>query len=279
MRVAIATSDEQKEWYGDIELLIESLKQDGVASESVIWDKSGIDWASYNVVLIDSTWNYTEKPQAFLKWCESVSVTSKLVNSLEIIKLSSSKRYLVTLGSAGLNIPITDILETHDTVSNRILSTYGDKVVIKPLVGASGVDTFLYDNIQSAVQISEVNNLLAKEAVIIQSYVHEIETLGEFGAVFIGGQLSHCVLKKPAANDFRVQYQYGGITTLVDAPKYTQELYEQVVSALNVNPLYMRLDFIPTNNPTIMEVEMVEPNKYLSLYPKSAELLAKAITG
>ena len=74
-----------------------------------------------------------------------------------------------------------------------------------------------------------------------------------------------------------MQYQYGGTTALIEPPIYTQDLYDQIVDALGISPLYMRLDFIPTDSPTIMEVEMVEPNKYFSLYPKSAELLAKAL--
>lgn len=81
----------------------------------------------------------------------------------------------------------------------------------------------------------------------------------------------------PNGDDFRVQHQYGGVTSLVDAPSCTQDLYKRAVSTLNIEPAYMRLDFIPAETPVVMEVEMAEPNKYFSLHPPGAELLAAAI--
>lgn len=277
MKIALVTSDEEKDWYEDIELVIKSLRINGAQAEQVIWDMPNIDWASYDIVCIDSTWNYTEKLEEFLRWCDKISTTSKLVNSSNIVKLSSNKRYLLTLADAGITIPPSHILTAATPIPNELASKFTGKVIVKPVVGANGVGACLFDNFALMLQSPTFTNMLAEQDMIVQTYIPDIETSGELGAIFISGELSHCVIKMPSGDDFRVQYQYGGVTTLVEAPDYAQDLYEQIISILAISPTYMRLDFIPAETPIVMEVEMVEPNKYFSLYPHGAELLARAL--
>lgn len=154
---------------------------------------------------------------------------------------------------------------------------FRNRVVIKPVIGADGVGTYLFANIQAIINSSTTAHLKSGNAWLLQDYVPEIKTLGEIGAIYIGGKLSHCVLKKPAGKDFRVQHQYGGTAELTEAPHYVDALYHDVVSALDISPTYMRLDFIPTTTPMIMEVEMVEPHKYFALCPEGAIKLAQCL--
>ncbi|HET9174025.1 MAG TPA: hypothetical protein VFN56_01945 [Candidatus Saccharimonadales bacterium] len=277
MNIAIATSAEPKDRYKDIQLLIAALEEMGATGEKVIWDRPEVNWAAYDAVLIDSTWDYTEKPDTFLKWCQEASNKSLLVNPLEIIRHNYKKEYLLTLAQAGLNVPHTSIIKATSSIEPHTLPKNASKIVVKPVIGAGGSDTLLFDNLQDALGSSVFMDMLKTRNVLMQTYVPEIETLGEVGAVFIADRLSHCVLKKPGDDDFRVQYQYGGTTTLIEPPDNIQNLYQQVTAVLRVRPTYMRLDFVPTTIPTIMEVEMVEPDKYFSIFPKAAKMLASAL--
>lgn len=277
MHIALATSGESKEWYEDIDLLVKALANIGVTADLVIWDNKNIVWSKYDRVFIDSTWDYTKKYDEFLNWCDTRSLEGKLINETSIVRLSSNKRYLLDLQDAGLRVPMTQIVHSLEAIDKSLVDTFSGKVVLKPLIGADGVDTSIFDSAVEMINSPIFTELHHAQAVIVQSYIPEIKTLGEYGAIFINGSLSHCVLKRPSTNDFRVQHQYGGITTIVSAPSYTQELYNRTVDALGVQPIYTRLDFIPTAEPEIMEVEMIEPNKYLSLCPSSADRLAEAL--
>jgi len=279
MRIAVVTSAEYEYDYTDIEIIVRAIEHKGHIAETVLWDAPDVDWANFDTIFIDSTWDYTEKYDAFLAWCRHVSTISNLVNSLEIIELSSNKRYLLTLAAAGLRLPQTDILAQSAPVDEAVLARYQGKIVIKPLVGSSGVGTVLFDNREALINADGFKVLHAKGDLLVQEYMPEIKTLGEVSAIFIAGQLSHCVLKKSAPGEFRVQCHYGGVTTLTTPPAYVEKLYRQVASALGVNSTYMRLDFIPADEPIVMEVEMVEPDKFYTLYPEGADILADALVG
>jgi len=45
---------------------------------------------------------------------------------------------------------------------------------------------------------------------LIQQFIPEIQSDGEISLVYIDGQFSHAVLKRPRAGDFRVQQEHGG---------------------------------------------------------------------
>ena len=55
-----------------------------------------------------------------------------------------------------------------------------------------------------------LDEVLTDTGALIQEFVDEIETDGEWSLVFFDGAFSHAVIKRPTAGDFRVQEDFGG---------------------------------------------------------------------
>jgi hypothetical protein len=96
--------------------------------------------------------------------------------------------------------------------------------------------------------------------------------------VFLGGEYSHAVLKRPAGGDFRVQEHLGGNSAPAVAD---QTLIDQGLSALAAagQPLlYARVDGVAREGQLLLtELEIIEPSLFLSLAPGAGQRFAKAI--
>ena len=86
--------------------------------------------------------------------------------------------------------------------------------------------------------------------------------------------------KTPAAGDFRVQEQHGGVI-VPHAPAPAE--FDAAAAALDLVPggagtlLYARIDLIgPATAPLIMELELIEPELFLPHAPGSAAAMARA---
>ncbi len=55
---------------------------------------------------------------------------------------------------------------------------------------------------------------LPEDVYLVQPFQPEIQTEGEWSLIFIDGEYSHAVLKRPAAGDYRVQNDFGGSAEL-----------------------------------------------------------------
>ena len=122
---------------------------------------------------------------------------------------------------------------------------------------------------------------LATRDTIVQPYLPEI-TDGEWSFIFFDGVLSHAVRKRPVAGDFRVQPQYGGVTTK-ETPR--PELVEQAAAILAAvpeevehPPLYARVDACEVDGELLlMELEIIEPQLFFRCDPESADRFADAV--
>jgi hypothetical protein len=108
--------------------------------------------------------------------------------------------------------------------------------------------------------------------------LEEVERVGEFSLVFIDGEFSHAVLKRPGPGDFRVQRKWGGDDVPVEVPLGILQDAERVVAALSIPWLYARVDgVLRMGHLLLMEVELIEPTLFLSALPPAAERFADAI--
>jgi glutathione synthase/RimK-type ligase-like ATP-grasp enzyme len=113
---------------------------------------------------------------------------------------------------------------------------------------------------------------------MVQPFVDEIRTRGEWSLVVIDGVLTHAVLKRPAADDFRVQRSYGGTSARSEPPREVATAGSRVLAALPRPPLYARVDGIETDAGfLVMEVEVHEPGLFFDMAPAAAEAFAEAI--
>ena len=93
MRIALATAIAAFALDDDMPPLREALQHRGHQTEPVAWDDPTVAWSRFDLVLLRSTWNYTERPADFLRWCDSVATETRLLNPPELVRWNIDKHY------------------------------------------------------------------------------------------------------------------------------------------------------------------------------------------
>ncbi|HEY8135064.1 MAG TPA: hypothetical protein VIF08_03420 [Candidatus Limnocylindrales bacterium] len=279
-RIALATCAALPDLDPDEQLLLEPLRALGVDVQPAVWDDEAVDWASFDLVVIRSTWDYTARRDEFLAWAESVP---RLVNPARVLRWNTDKHYLQDLASAGVPVVPTDWLESGNAV---ILPATG-RHVLKPSVGAGSVDAALFDLAvaeQAGLARAHAERLVAAgQTVMVQPYLELIERHGETALIFYGGQFSHAAAK--GAMLVSQTEMVAGLykAELIKPRDATAAEIEIARAALSAAPIaaeelaYARVDFIPAadGSPLVIELELTEPSLFLGQAPGSAERLAR----
>jgi glutathione synthase/RimK-type ligase-like ATP-grasp enzyme len=262
--------------------LIPALAKQNLVYEEVIWDNPHVEWNQYSAIIVRATWDYIDKHSEFIQTMKQVSSRGiPFYNNFETIKWNSTKSYLSELAQKGiLTFPtLTVSRKTTADIIPLISQTFGDiDLVIKPAISGGAHRTFK-TRIDSIQELYE-NHYALEEHVLIQPYMPEVSTEGEWSLMFFNGEFSHAVLSTPKAGDFRVQRMHGGTVQLVtpDATmiKQAQKVLEAVPHGI---PLYARIDFIRRGTCYyLMEIELIEPALFMKFDPLAANRFAAAIS-
>jgi glutathione synthase/RimK-type ligase-like ATP-grasp enzyme len=283
-RVALATSipltpsDQQ---------LLAPLHALGLIAEPATWSDPAIDWTRYAAVVIRSCWDYHHRINEFLYWIGRLETARvPVINSAGTVRWNASKTYLLALGARGVPIPPTTVVKrgaADGEAASAIAALAATDVVIKPAVSATAYETWRATVPLQPVDTARLRALAARGDVIVQSFVEEIATSGELSLVFFDGVYSHAVRKLPRQGDFRVQADHGGLLEITDAPAEIIRQAEAIVRHAPSVPTYARVGGIVIGDVfTLMELELIEPEFYLSqtgtAAPRFAAAIANAIT-
>lgn len=278
-RIALATCAALPDLDPDEQLLLEPLRALGVDAQPAVWDDATIDWAAFDLVVIRSTWDYTERRDAFITWARSVP---RLANPAEIVEWNTDKHYLAELATAGVPIVPTTWLSA-EPITLPASGTH----VVKPAIGAGSVDAARYsmhDEHEARHAHEHVERLLsAGQTVLVQPYLDLIEERGEAALIYFGGVFSHAVTKGAmlAADRALVEGLYKEETITPRMPSAAElEIARAALAAapISVEQLaYARVDLVPAadGSPLVIELELTEPSLFLSQAPGSAERLAR----
>ncbi len=102
MRIALATYELPTVRDDDLDFLIPALKRRGAEVETPAWTDAKADWASFDLVMVSSTWDYFRRLDEFRAWLRKTAKATLLRNDLETIAWSLDKRYLTELEAAGV---------------------------------------------------------------------------------------------------------------------------------------------------------------------------------
>ena len=284
-RVALATSARYPDLPGEERLVIPALAECGAVGEPVVWDADDAAWATFDAVVIRSCWDYHLKLDAFLAWLERVArLGVPVLNSPRLIRWNSDKRYLVELAGRGVTIVPTQVIQrgTEDPAAALLqaldrLTT--EEAVVKPAVSASAHGTWRTSRARAAADASAFKALVAAGDVLVQPFVPVVGQAGEWSVVCLGGTPSHTVLKRPAPGDWRVQGELGGTAQRLAMPEGALQEAQQVLTAAEARgATYARVDgCVIGGRFVLMELELIEPQLYLSLEPDAAARFARAI--
>ena len=261
------------ELFEEDELLLRGFQAQGFHARPVVWNDPAVDWNRFDVALIRSTWDYLDEQERFLEVLSQIEASScRLFNPLSAVRWNIDKNYLFDLEKWGISV-IPTILASEanaGTVQRLFGDRLGQTVILKPTIGlgASHSQRVPLDELEAALM--ELRASQPQREYLVQPFVETILSEGEWSFIYFNHQLSHVLLKKPAANDYRVQGIYGG--TVQPAAPAPDDLLraESVMAALPFDLLYARLDFLRVNGTlSVIEIELIEPIFSFGLVPES----------
>jgi glutathione synthase/RimK-type ligase-like ATP-grasp enzyme len=242
------------------------------------WNDPAAAFTGFDAVVLRSNWDYHLDPAGFLHWLDRRERDgARVFNPPALVRWNLTKGYLLELAGAGVPTVPTAIVARPGRAELLALmeARRWDRIVMKPLIGASAHDTRL-------ITADTLDAALAPGAggrpAVVQPFVEAIRTAGEWSLIFIDGQETHAVLKRPAAGDFRVQPRLGGTARAGTPPGPVRAAARAALRALPAAPLYARVDGVETGEGfLIMEVEVNEPGLFFPYAPAAAERFAEAL--
>jgi glutathione synthase/RimK-type ligase-like ATP-grasp enzyme len=265
----------------DDRLVADLLGERGIEVSAAVWDAPQIDWSSFDGVVIRSTWDYHLKPQRYADWLrELVRMNCRVWNPPPAVLENMDKRYLLGLAEQGIEVvPTLFQAACRNLVLAEVLDRYQwNEVVIKPAVSASAWGAWRTSRTCAQRDQAEFARQIRDRDLLIQPYMHEITSHGEWSLVFFAGRYSHAVLKKPADGDFRVQRHLGGSTIPTEPDRHVIERAMSVLATVEHPLLYARVDGIERQGRfVLMELEINEPFLFLGYSEKAAIRFADAI--
>jgi glutathione synthase/RimK-type ligase-like ATP-grasp enzyme len=254
----------------------------GVAVQTHPWRATDVDWSQFDLVIVRSTWDYHDHVAGFFEALERIEASdTRLANPREVMHWNRRKTYLAELEAAG--VPIVDTVFGSNIDEQKIdaLARQFDGVpwIIKPDISASAEGVIRLSGAPTDEQREAMRQTFADRGYLAQPFVEDVVTSGEYSVFYFDAQYSHCILKTPKTDDFRVQEEHGGHIRAVAPPEELMQAAEHVRTALPGRCLYERLDFVRAADGTyrIMEVELIEPSLYLRTQPAAATHFADAV--
>jgi len=282
--VALATSSKVPDLTDDDRLLVDALEARGVSAVPAIWDDSRGEWARYSAVVIRSCWDYHLKHNAFLAWLDGLDEAKVLVlNPPELVRWNSEKSYLRELAGAGIAAVPTRWVERNEVVSLAALrrETGWSELVVKPAISASAHETWRSSSDSPRDDDERLAEMVSRGRVLVQPYLDVVAADGEWSLLFYGGVYSHGVLKRPSANDFRVQHEHGGTSEVADpSPSVIAAAAWALLAAEEGRgaALYARIDGCVIDGEfVVMELELIEPDLFLRSHVAAPDMLADAL--
>jgi glutathione synthase/RimK-type ligase-like ATP-grasp enzyme len=275
----------------DEQPLIECLATLDVRACAAVWDDPSVAWHEYDGVVVRSCWDYHLRHDDFFRWVDRVTGAGVPIwNSPAILRWNSRKTYLHDLTIGGVRTVPTLWLLANDprarTVSLATILTHTgwEHAVVKPIVSASAHETWrvTMDDARAtaAAHDARLRALIARPGVMVQPFVPEVESDGEWSLQFFGGVFSHAVRKRAAPGDFRVQREFGGTHERVTPPPNVISQAERALRAAPGDSVYARVDGVLLGGELVVtELELLEPSLFLDADPAAPMRFAQAIAG
>ena len=272
------------------------MAQGGVTAEVACWDDAGVDWSRYDAALLRSTWDYVDRIDEFLAWCERCARRTRLLNPPDVVRWNTDKHYLAHLAQAGVPVVPTRFVEPGADAEAEIPAflaggsgscTVGGapafaEFVIKPAIGAGSRDAARYARGEAGTALQHVERLLgAGRSVMLQPYLARVDAQGETAVLYLGGGFSHAIRKGPLLR--RGAGLVEGLFAPEDIRAREAESAELAVAAAAFAaipfeaPAYARIDLIrdDANAPVVLELELTEPSLFLAHAPGAAARLTR----
>ncbi|WP_437224464.1 ATP-grasp domain-containing protein [Planctomicrobium sp. SH661] len=279
--VAFVTYQDSPDIASDDRLVADVLRNRGVGVVAAAWDDPAVDWSRFSRVVIRSPWNYhfhADRYSAWLRHCDETGVP--LWNPPRVVLSNINKTYLLDLAQQGVEIAPLELVPagSRKRLSSILEERGWDEVVVKPVVSAGAHQTWRTSSAKAKRDELRFQDQCRQEATLVQPFLDEILSQGEWSFLFFGGEFSHAVIKRPAAGDFRVQHQHGGEYELMTPSADLIQQAKAIVSKVDGALLYARVDGVVRDGRFLLiELEINEPFLFLGASKDAPEKFADAI--
>lgn len=281
-------------------LVVDALNRAGVEARRVAWCDKSVTWEATSGALFRTTWDYFDRWEEFSDWLRSTSRVTELHNSAELVHWNLDKHYLHDLQQIGVNVVPTAFVARQEAARlHEVAAERGwKKVVIKPAVAGAARDTYVVDFSGGAASLypepsQGLNSeglwltLVDKQDMLVQPFLQDVTSRGEVSVVWLDGRVTHAVMKRAKAGDFRVQDDHGGTVQRIEATPELERTACDIMQCVLAfceargweSPLYARVDLMRGDEGQLLlsELEMVEPELWFRFCPEAADVLAQAV--
>jgi hypothetical protein len=280
MRVAFATYAALKELTPSDQLAADELARRGVIVMGVPWN-TACEWRQFDAVVIRATWDYYTRAREYLAWLEAIQEQGiPLWNPAPLARWNMNKGYLRDLERASVwTVPTEWVSPRAEVTLNQIVGARGwTDVVVKPVVSASANQTWRIPGEVTAEDEQRLRTILRSGEAMVQPFIESIDDEGEWSFIYLGGEFSHAVLKRPAPGDFRVQAAYGGTAISFDPQNGWLDQVRSILNTVSWPWLYARVDgCIVDGRFMLVELEMLEPDLFLNLNAAAPARFAESL--
>jgi O-ureido-D-serine cyclo-ligase len=271
----------------DMAPLLAAFAAAGAHAEIAEWDDASVEWSRFDVALLRSTWDYTERLGEFLAWVTRAAAATLLLNPAPVVRWNSDKHYLLELERAGVPVVPSSFAEAGAdpgaVLEGFLARNSCAELVVKPAVGAGSRATRRHARTATAAARAHIAQLLeARRSVLLQPYLASVDRDGETALIYIAGRFSHAIRKgallPPAAAATQALFAPEDIRPRTAQPD-ERLLAERALAALPSGPLlYARVDLIrdELGSPCLLELELAEPSLFLEQAADAAQHLVSA---
>jgi O-ureido-D-serine cyclo-ligase len=288
--VALVTAREARGLDEDLPPLEAAMYAAGFETRVVEWDDPDAKWSSFDLALLRSAWDYTDRLREFLAWVDSTAAATRLLNPPPVVRWNTDKHYLAELTQAGAPVVSSAFIEPGENAEsalNAFLARHDSaEFVVKPSVGAGSRDTQRHVRTEVAAAVAHARRLLdADRSVLLQPYLESVDTEGETALMFFAGDFSHAIRKGPLLPRGSTASPAIGLFAPEKITSRTPRADElrvagQVLAALPFDaPLYARVDLIRDSSgaAVLLELELTEPSLFFAHSAGSAERFTAAV--
>jgi len=280
LNVVFATCEQQPLIAPDDQVLASVLAARGVNVTPIPWTE--IDpYAIHDAppVVLRSIWDYHRMPTMFDSWLAALDDSGRRTwNPPRIARGNIDKIYLKDFEAKGIAIPKTRWLDRadNDSIAAIMRDENLRRAVLKPRIAATAYGTFLVER-DGAVD-DEMFAPARASGALLQEVIPEVAERGEVSLVYFDGRLSHAVIKRASADEFRVQQDFGGTVAVTNPSAELRSFADRVIALAGADCLYARVDAVESaRGPLLMELELIEPELYFLFVPEAAALMAQII--
>jgi glutathione synthase/RimK-type ligase-like ATP-grasp enzyme len=281
-RIALLTLEDRTGYVIDDELAITELCKRGIDTSEIPWTDTAVDWSTFDLVIVRTTWDYHHRPDEFLAALARIDASETVLENPRIlIAWNLDKRYLQDLEERGVPIVPSVWGEGGSTADfHELFTRLGcDEIVVKPVVSANALDTFRLRAPLGGAQLDELARTFNNRLWLAQPFVHSITTEGELSIFYFGGEYSHAVRKIPRSGDFRVQEEHGGFITAESPDADVRAVSDAVIRAIRPAPFQARVDLVTLGDGSmaLIELELIEPSLYFRMDAHAPGRFADAV--